>query len=149
MPTLDDLVAVLYGPDDEPARATSLRLPERVHRATSLATALGMDPSVTAATSEALLDRVHRFVREQAIAAHLRAFPQDQPPLSAVVARRVSGSDHPAATRPELVTAVADWYAARHPDWALSGRVDDAVDRVLEQVEFLVETGTATPQTAV
>ena len=87
-----------------------------------------MDPSLTAATSEALLDRIHRFAREQALASHLRNFPADQPRLSAVANRRVSGAEHPAAARPDLVRVVADWFEARHPDWAASGRVDEMVD---------------------
>ena len=57
----------------------------------------------------------------------------------AVVRRRVSGTDHPAAVHEELTVAAAPRYAQRHPDWAVSGAVDQAVYQVLELVELLVE----------
>lgn len=141
MPSLDDLVGALRELEEGPeeTKATSVRLPEPVHRAVSIATELGMAPSFTAATTEALLDHVRTFVRRRALAEHVAAFPQDVPPLAEVVARRVSGTDHPAADGPGTIAAVADRYERRHPDWAVSGRVDEAVERVLEHVEVLVD----------
>lgn len=136
MPSLDDLVTALHGGrGDRRTRATSLRLPADLHEAASIATELGMDPSLTAATTRALRARIEAFLRERAIAEHLAAFPSDEPTLATVALRRVSGSDHPGATLPDLVARVSDWYAERHPLWARSGQVDDAVDRVLEHVE--------------
>lgn len=114
-------------------------MPEALHRAVAIATELGMAESFTAATNEALTSRVRAFAREQALAAHLARFPSDQPELDAVVRRRVSGTDHPAARHQELTVVAAKRYAQRHPDWAVSGAVDDAVDQVLELVELLVE----------
>lgn len=145
MATLDELIEVLHGAGEDlgPVRATSVRLPERVHRAVVLASELGMDASFTAATVNGLLDRVHAFVRQQALADHLARHPEDQPSLAAVVLRRVDGSDHPAVDRPEFVRRTADRVEARWPDWAMSGRVDEAVERVLEHVELLVD-GVAT-----
>lgn len=138
MATLDELVELLYGGDAEgTTRSTSLRLPERVHRAASVATELGMDESLTAATTHALLDRILGFVRQRALAEHLSNFPEDVPSLASVAARRVSGSDHAAVDHPGLVREVADWYERHHPEWATSGRVDEAVDRVLDHVEML------------
>ena len=141
MATLDELFEALYlaGHDDVGTKATSLRLPQSVHRATTLATELGMARSFTAATTEALLDRLRAFARQQALAGHLADFPDDQPPLSAVVRRRVAGTDHPAAHDPETADRVAAWLARRHPDWAVSGDVDATVDRVLEHLELLAE----------
>lgn len=138
MATLDELVELLYGSDAEgTTRSTSLRLPERVHRAASVATELGMDESLTAATTEALLDRIRGFVRQRALAEHLSRFPEDVPSLASVAARRISGSDHVAVDHPGVVRQVADWYEQHHPEWATSGRVDEAVDRVLDHVEML------------
>lgn len=140
---IDRLLAALSEAEtggSEP-RPTSLRLPEAVHRAAMIATELGMDASLTAATTEALLDRVRRFARGQAIAAHLADFPADEPDLADVALRRVSATEHPAATRPDLVRAVAGVVAADDPSWARSGRVDAAVERVLDGVELVVALG--------
>ena len=122
-------------------RPTSLRLPEAVHRAALLATELGMDASLTSATSAALLERVRAFARGAAIAQHLARFPSDEPALADVALRRVSGTEHAAVERPGLVRAVADVIAAADPDWARSGRVDATVDRVLDGVELAIALG--------
>lgn len=145
---LDDLVAALHGGTrHRGTRATSLRLPADLHEAASIATALGMDRSLTAATTRALRARIEAFLRERAIAEHLAAFPSDEPTLATVALRRVSGTDHPGAAVPDLVARVSAWYAERHPLWARSGQVDEAVDRVLEHVEAIAAvqaTDTAT-----
>ncbi len=106
---LDRLVTVLTLAErgEGATRATSLRLPDAVHEAAMLATELGMDPSLTAATSGALLDRVRRFVRTEALAGHLAAFPSDEPALADVALRRASGTEHPAASRPSSRSAFA------------------------------------------
>ena len=132
---LDALAEVDAG--DAPARATSLRIPEPVHRAVQLATELGMDGSMTAATTAALLDRVEAFARQRALALHLAAHPEDEPALADVAARRVSGTGHPAVRRPDLVVRVADAVARRDPTWAREGRVDATIDRVLDLVELI------------
>lgn len=103
-------------------KATSLRLPVPVHRATAIATQLGMDDSFTAATTAALLDRLHGFLRQRALADHLARFPEDVPALAAVVARRVSGTDHPAAHHPDLAARLAAAYERRDPTGASAGR---------------------------
>jgi hypothetical protein len=139
MATLDDLFAVLNRAQTDPgeARPTSLRLPAEIHAAATVATELGMDPSLTAATGQALLERVHQFARQQALAGHFATYPADRPSLAAVVSRRVDGTGHPAAARPDLVADVAGWLEAREPDLMPTGRVDEAVDRVLAHVELL------------
>lgn len=140
MATLRDLLTSLdeLGSSGD-VKATSVRMPEALHHAVAIATELGMAESFTAATNEALTSRVRAFARQQALAAHLTQFPHDQPDLEAVVRRRVSGTDHPAALHEQLTVAAAQRYAHRHPDWAVSGAVDHAVDQVLELVEMLVE----------
>lgn len=140
MATLRDLLTSLdeLGSSGD-VKATSVRMPEALHHAVAIATELGMAESFTAATNEALTSRVRAFARQQALAAHLTQFPHDQPDLEAVVRRRVSGTDHPAALHEQLTVAAAQRYAQRHPDWAVSGAVDHAVDQVLELVEMLVE----------
>ena len=148
MATLDDLFDALHGlehGEEREVKATSLRLPEHLHQAVLVATELGMDESFTAATSAALVTRLRAFAREQALAGHLTVFPDDHPALDAVVLRRVSGTDHPAAAAPDLVTPVARWYERRHPEWAVSGRIDEAVDLVLDHVELLSEVAPAAP----
>lgn len=142
-PAIDRLLAALAAADEGSTspRATSLRLPEAVHRAAMLATELGMDASLTAATTEALLERIRRFVRTLALAQHLADFPADEPELAAVALRRASGTEHPAATRPGLVRAVAEVIAQDDPSWARSGRIDATVDRVLDGVALMATLG--------
>jgi hypothetical protein len=136
--TLDDLIEALAGLDqDEVSKATSVRIPEALHRAVVLATELGMDESFTAATSRALADRLGTFVRQQALTEHFTTFPDDVPTLAAVTHRRVQGSDHAGASHPELIDDTAAWVEQRRPDWVLSGAVDETVDEVLAYVEML------------
>src|SRR6266542_6993866 len=137
-PLLEELIEALDAVDrDEGSKATSVRIPEALHRAVILATELGMDESFTAATSRALSDRLRSFVRQAALAEHFRRFPGDRPTLAAVARRRVSGSDHPGASRPELIDEAATWIEQRRPDWAVTGAVDETVDDVLGYVEML------------
>jgi hypothetical protein len=136
--TLVELIAALEETESAAgSKATSIRLPEALHRAVGLATELGMDSSFTAATSRALTDRLHDFVRRLALAEHFREFPADRPALAAVAHRRVAGTDHPGTSRPELVDEVAAWVEERRPDWWLTGAIDDAVDEILGAVEML------------
>ncbi len=139
MSGLDRLLAVLAeldsGPDE--AKATSVRIPEGLHRAVVIATELGMDASFTAATKRALLDRLHAFARQRALTEHFAAFPADTPSLAAVAHRRVRGTDHPGVRRPELIEETAAWVASQRPEWASSGVVDATVDEVLGYVEML------------
>jgi hypothetical protein len=140
MATLRELLATLDALDHAgDVKATSVRMPEALHHAVAIATELGMAESFTAATNDALTSRVRAFARQQALAAHLGRFPHDRPELEAVVRRRVSGTSHPAAVHEQLTIAAAQRYEQRHPDWAVSGEVDHAVDQVLELVEMLVE----------
>ena len=140
MATLRDLLASLDELDSSrDVKSTSVRMPEALHHAVAIATELGMAASFTAATNEALTTRVRAFARQQALAAHLARFSSDQSELKAVVRRRVSGTDHPAALHEELTVVAAKRYAQRHPDWAVSGGADHAVEQVLELVEMLVE----------
>ena len=150
VPELGDLAELVadLGEDDS-TRATSLRLPARLHRAAVVATELGMDPSLTAATASALEHRVRGFLRQRALAEHVAAFPEDAPSLASVASRRVAGTDHPGVVRDDLLRRVADAVEAREPDWLLSGRTDSTVDRVLDTVELLVDVvDEASPVTA-
>jgi hypothetical protein len=139
--TLEELMEVLSEEDTDGSKATSVRLPESLHRAVLLATELGMDESFTAATSRALRERLGDFVRRRVLAEHFSQFPADLPRLADVARRRVQGSDHPGVTRPELIEEAAAWVEQRRPEWAVSGAVDDTVDEVLGYVELLAARG--------
>jgi hypothetical protein len=140
MASLRELLATLDEFDRAgDVKATSVRMPEALHHAVAIATELGMAESFTAATNDALASRVRAFARQQVLADHLDRFPHDEPELEAVLRRRVSGTDHPAALYEQLTVVAAQRYAQRHPDWAVSGEADRAVDQVLELVEMLVE----------
>ena len=135
--TLEELFEALGAlGEDGPLQATSLRLPKALHDALCIATELRMDASVSAATREALADRIRGFARQAAFNAHFAAFPDDMPRLSEVAKRRVSGTDHPAASQPGLVDEVAAALERREPDWALTA-LDATVDDVLAYVELL------------
>ena len=136
--TLEELFEALGDLGEEgPLQATSLRLPKALYDALSIATELGMDSSVSAATREALADRIRGFARQAAFNAHFAAFPDDTPRLAEVARRRVSGTDHPAAAEPGLVGEVAAEIERREPGWAFIA-LDDTVDDVLGYVELLV-----------
>lgn len=136
--TLEELIEAMSAAEDaDGSKATSVRLPEALHRAVLLATELGMDESFTAATSRALRERLGDFVRREALAEHFSKFPADLPRLADVARRRVQGSDHPGVSRPELIEEAAAWVEQRRPEWAVSGAVDDTVDEVLGYVEML------------
>ena len=136
--TLEELFEALGDLGEEgPLQATSLRLPKALYDALSIATELGMDSSVSAATREALADRIRGFARQAAFNAHFAAFPDDTPRLAEVARRRVSGTDHPAAAEPGLVGEVAAEIERREPGWAFTA-LDDTVDDVLGYVELLV-----------
>ncbi len=135
--TLEELFEALGGlAEDGPLQSTSLRLPKALHEALVIATELGMGSSVSAATREALADRIRDFARQAAFKAHFSTFPDDTPRLAAVAKRRVSGTDHPAANHPRLVDEVAAEIERRQPDWALMA-LDGTVDDVLAYVELL------------
>src|SRR5438552_4125194 len=85
----------------------------------------------------ALTERLHAFVRQRALAEHFAAYPSDIPTLAAVAHRRVRGTDHPGAARPELIDAAAAWLEQRRPEWAAAGLVDSTIDEVLGYVEML------------
>ena len=74
--------------EDGPLQPTSLRFPKALHDALFIATELGMDASVSAATREALAQRIRGFARQEAFNAHFAAFPDDMPRLSEVAKRR-------------------------------------------------------------
>ena len=136
--TLDDLLDALGALHAETSsKATSIRLPEALHNAIQIATELGMDDSFTSATTHALTERVRDFARQQALAAHFAKYPEDVPSLADVAHRRVLGTDHPAASKPELVDTLASLVEQQWPDCVSSGHVDEAVDRVLQMVETL------------
>ncbi len=135
--TIEDLFEALGNLEsDGRLQATSLRLPKALHDALSIATELGMDSSVSAATREALIGRIRGFARQAAFNAHFAAFPGDTPRLAEVVKRRASGTDHPAARELGLVDEVAAEMERREPNWALTA-LDDTVDDVLAYVELL------------
>lgn len=133
---LVNLLPELRNPTQE-SRKTSLRLPADLHRALQIATELGMDDSLTAATTQALIDRVDEFVRREALARHYERFPEDIPELAGVAKHRVRMTDHPAVDHPKLVDEVAAWVEREQPDWPTSRDEYDPVDRVLDYVEVL------------
>ena len=128
------------------SRATSVRLPEPVLRATAMAVEMGMDESMTAAMSQALLDRVMSFARGRGFAEHFVAYPDDVPRLVDVVARRLEGSGHVGEEHPDVVERLAAHFEREHPDWATSGALDLTVDMVIAAVEALETIGGIAPK---
>ena len=132
-----DLMDELVEKQRDEVKPTSMRLPGTLQRAAALAVELGMDESITAAMSNALLERVRAFARREALAGHFATFPSDVPNLGDVVARRVDGLDHPAVDRPDLVELAVANVESHSSAWVARGSVDDAVDLVLVIVEVL------------
>lgn len=147
MATLDQLMQALDDmARDGDTKATSLRFPEPLYRAAACAVELGMDESMTAAISQALNERVRKFARQQALAEHFAKYPDDVPELVDIAKLRVSGTDHVAVERPDLVELAAAHVEREHPDWVIRGKVDIAVDTVLDMVEAMALVAPAKPR---
>ena len=127
---IDHIVGLLEGPD-EPTANTSMRLPDNLRKAAALAVgALGMAPSTTLFTAEALRGELEHVAFRAALDEHYAEHPQVRPTLAelALAMALVDGSDlaeDPGALE-RAATAVQSWKPDADADdvltWAAGAR---------------------------
>jgi len=113
---IDQINALLDSPDLETAN-TSMRIPVNLREAAALAVReLGVAPSTTVLTSNALRAVLEAAVMQAVLDRHYERYPQARPALAdlAIAAAELDG--HPLAGQPELIRRAADEVQQRHPD---------------------------------
>jgi len=102
---------------DTTTTGTSMRLPKSLVEAASLAVKeLGLAPSATALTVEALRNWLEFVVMRQALDEHYREHPEVRPSLADVALAAAKIDGHPLAKRAGLIRRAAKEVAAAHPD---------------------------------
>jgi hypothetical protein len=107
----------LLDSSEETTVGTSMRMPVALRDAAALAVKeLGVAPSATALTAEALRSRLEAVVMQAALDAHYDQHPDLRPSLAdlAIAAAEIDG--HPLAARRDLLRQAAEAIIERHPD---------------------------------
>lgn len=118
MPTLDvlDRINALLDADDSTTVNTSMRLPAALREAAALAVeALGVAPSTTTLTANALRSALETTVMQAALDAHYEQYPHARPTLALIAQATAEQLGSPLADRPELLAAAAEQVLERHP----------------------------------
>jgi len=113
---LDRINELLDSPDLETTN-TSMRIPNALREAAALAVReLGVAPSTTVLTSNALRAALEAVVMQAVLDRHYERYPQTRPALAdlAIAAAELDG--HPLAGQPELIRRSAGEVQQRHPD---------------------------------
>ena len=105
---------------DTTTTGTSMRLPKALIEAASLAVnELGLAPSATALTIDALRNWLEAVVMQRALDEHYAAHPEIRPSLAEVALAAAQLDGHPLANRPKLIRRASIASAIR----LISGRV--------------------------
>jgi hypothetical protein len=110
-------ISELLESSDDDTVNTSMRLPAALREAAALAVSeLGVAPSATLLTAEALRARLEAIVVEAALEAHYDRHPDARPSLAelAIAAAELDGS--PLARQPALIRRAAKAIVKSHPD---------------------------------
>ncbi len=113
---IDRINELLASTDPETVN-TSMRIPKALRDAAALAVSeLGVAPSTTVMTANALRSLLEATVGLANLELHYEEYPQFRPTLAdlAVVAAEWAGS--PLAERPDLLRRYAEEIVRRHPD---------------------------------
>lgn len=111
-----DRICALLDSDDSVGAVTSVRIPEALRQALSLATEhLGFDATATSLTAIAVRAALEACVLEAALEAHYVEFPAARPSLVDVAAALAGQDGSPLAGRRDLLEAGAVTLLARHP----------------------------------
>jgi hypothetical protein len=113
---IDRINELLDSPDLETAN-TSMRIPTALRDAAALAVReLGVAPSTTVLTSNALRAVLEALVMQAVLDRHYERHPEARPALAdlAIAAAELDG--HPLADQPELIRRSAAEVQQRHPD---------------------------------
>jgi hypothetical protein len=113
-PQLDLFLNLLHSTDDATA-GTSIRLPENLREAASLASEMGYAASLTELTVKGLKDVLEAISWRLVLDEHYRRHPQARPSLIEVAKAAAAIDDNPIAEEPDLIERAAAWVAEHHP----------------------------------
>jgi hypothetical protein len=111
---LDRFLDLLYS-SDEGTAGTSIRLPENLREAASLAAEMGYAVSVTELTVKGLRDVLEAISWRVVLDEHYRRNPQARPSLVEVAKAAAAIDDNPIAEKPDLIEQAAIWVAEHRP----------------------------------
>jgi hypothetical protein len=114
--TIDRINELLGSTDPETAN-TSMRIPKALREAAALAVSeLGVAPSTTILTSNALRTFLEGTVVLAALELHYEEYPDTRPTLADLALVAAEWAESPLAQRPDLLRRYAEEIAQRHPN---------------------------------
>jgi hypothetical protein len=112
-----DRINELLGSTDPETTNTSMRIPKALREAAALAVSeLGVAPSATILTSNALRMFLEGTVVLAALELHFEEYPEARPSLADLALVAAEWAESPLAQRPELLRRYAEEIAQRHPN---------------------------------
>ena len=113
---IDRINGLLSSTDPETAN-TSMRIPKALREAAAIAVSeLGVAPSTTSLTSNALRMFLEGTVVLAALELHYEEYPDTRPTLADLALVAAEWAESPLAQRPELLRRYAEEIAQRHPN---------------------------------
>ncbi len=113
---IDRINALLNSTDPETAN-TSMRIPKALREAAALAVKeLGVAPSTTVLTANALRSVLQGAVMLAVLDRHYEEYPELRPSLGDLAIAAAEMDGHPLAQQPELIRRSAAEVQRRHPD---------------------------------
>jgi hypothetical protein len=110
----DCFLNLLYS-SDEATAGTSVRLPENLREAATLAAEMGYAVSLTELTVKGLRDVLEAISWRVVLDEHYRRNPQARPSLVEVAKAAAAIDDNPIAGKPDLIEQAAAWAAEHRP----------------------------------
>jgi hypothetical protein len=112
-----DRINELLSSTDQETTNTSMRIPKALREAAALAVSeLGVAPSTTILTSNALRMFLEGTVVLAALELHYEEYPDTRPTLADLALVAAEWAESPLAQRPELLRRYAEEIAQRHPN---------------------------------
>ena len=110
-------ISELLASSDDDTVNTSMRLPSALREAAAVAVnELGVAPSATLLTAEALRSRLEAIVVEAALEAHYDRHPKARPSLAELAIAAAELDGNPLAAQPGLIRRAAKAIVKSHPD---------------------------------
>jgi hypothetical protein len=111
-----DRINELLGSTDPETVNTSMRIPKALREAAALAVdELGVAPSTTVMTANALRSLLEGTVGLAALELHYEQYPEFRPTLADLAVVAAEWDDNPLAQRPEVIRRYAEEVVQRHP----------------------------------
>jgi hypothetical protein len=139
-----DRINELLGSTDPETVNTSMRIPKALREAAALAVdELGVAPSTTVMTANALRSLLEARVGLAVLELHFEQYPEARPTLADLAVVAAEWDDNPLAQRPELIRKYAEEIVQRHP-----GAEPEDVLLWAEAREYVAEQPRASAQQA-